>query len=117
MDVPEGRLVLSSSLLSSAHAIFHCPVCLRERGELIRYAPCQRHCVICQCEALEPLETAAESAPLPSPDEILADPAASGWLKNALRAAMTRDPVDAANDAEWVFRLLERRARHALSKN
>ena len=116
MDVPEGRLVLSSSLLSSVHTIFHCPVCLRERGELICYAPRQRHCVICQCEALEPLETATEPAPLPSPEAILADPAASGWLKNALRAAMTRDPVDAANDAEFLFRLLDRRACQILSK-
>jgi hypothetical protein len=91
-------------------------VCLRERGELIRYAPCQRHCAICQCEALEPLATATEPAPLPSPDEILADPAASGWLKNALRAAITRDPVDAANDAEFLFRLLDRRACQILSK-
>jgi hypothetical protein len=28
------------------------------------------------------------------------DPAASGWLKNALVEAINRDPVDAAGDAE-----------------
>jgi hypothetical protein len=116
VDVPEGRLVLSSSLLSAIHAILHCPVCLRERGELIRYAPCQRHCAICQCEALEPLETATDPTPLPSPDEILADPAASDWLKNAIRTSLTRDPVDAANDAEFLFRLLDRRVCQILGK-
>lgn len=72
--------------------------------------------MICQGEALEPLETATEPAPLSSPADILADPAASGWLKNALRAAMTRDPVDAANDAEFLFRLLDRRVCQILSK-
>lgn len=46
-------------------------------------------------------------------DEItttLKDPAASDWLRDALRTAMERDPVDAANDAEVLARLLEDRA-------
>lgn len=34
-----------------------------------------------------------------TPELILNDPAASFWLKNALRSALERDPVDAANDA------------------
>ena len=48
----------------------------------------------------------AESADRPAIDEILADPAASVWLKAALRSALSRDPVDAANDADVLARLL-----------
>ena len=33
-------------------------------------------------------------------DEVLVDSAASYWLKMALRSALCRDPVDAANDSE-----------------
>ena len=43
---------------------------------------------------------------LPSIDEVLADPAASYWLKAALCSALRRDPVDAANDSETLARLL-----------
>lgn len=42
-------------------------------------------------------------------DEILADPAASFWIKSALRAALDRDPVDAANDAEVLASVLHSR--------
>jgi hypothetical protein len=38
------------------------------------------------------------------------DPAASGWLKNALVEAINRDPVDAAGDAEVLYRILKLRA-------
>ena len=51
---------------------------------------------------------------LPSIDEVLADQAASFWLRNALLAALSRDPVDAANDAEVLARLLDRRSREIL---
>ena len=44
---------------------------------------------------------------MPTIQEVLADPAASFWLKNALRSALIRDPVDAARDAEVLFALLE----------
>jgi hypothetical protein len=54
---------------------------------------------------------------LPSIEEILLDPAASFWLRNALRSALTRDPVDAANDAEVLARLLDRRCRSILEKS
>lgn len=37
---------------------------------------------------------------------ILADPAASYWIKDALRSALTRDPVDAVNDAEVLAKVL-----------
>lgn len=52
---------------------------------------------------------------LPTIEEVLRDPAASFWLKNALRSALARDPVDAANDAEILARLLDRRCRSILN--
>ena len=57
----------------------------------------------------------------PNPDElpeiatVLHDPAASSWLKKCLCSALSRDPVDAANDAEVLAQLLERRCRDVLS--
>lgn len=45
---------------------------------------------------------------------ILHDPTASFWLKDALRSAIKRDPVDASHDAALVARLLERIANEAL---
>jgi hypothetical protein len=54
---------------------------------------------------------------LPSIDEILADPAASFWLKRALRSALCRDPVDAACDSEILARLLGRRCDALLSED
>ena len=50
----------------------------------------------------------APPLPPPSIEEVLGDPAASSWLTNALLAALSRDPVDAANDAEVLARLLDR---------
>lgn len=52
---------------------------------------------------------------LPEIQQVLLDPAASFWLKNALRSALERDPVDAANDAEVFAQLLDRRCRSMLS--
>ena len=58
---------------------------------------------------------------LSNPDElpeiaaVLHDPAASSWLKTCLCSALSRDPVDAANDAEILAHLLERRCRAILS--
>jgi len=51
---------------------------------------------------------------LPTIEEVLRDPSASAWLKAALRSALERDPVDAANDAEVLARLLDRRCRSML---
>jgi hypothetical protein len=48
---------------------------------------------------------------------VLADPAASHWLKAALRSALTRDPVDAANDADVLAQLLDRRVRAVLGSH
>src|SRR5438067_2442825 len=56
-------------------------------------------------------------AELPQIDEVLRDPAASFWLKDALRSALERDPVDAANDARVLARLLNRRSRAILSES
>ena len=52
---------------------------------------------------------------LPTIEEVLRDPAASFWLKGALRSALVRDPVDAANDAEVLAELLDRRCRSIFS--
>jgi hypothetical protein len=56
-----------------------------------------------------------QAADLPTIDEILDDPAASFWLKAALHSALSRDPVDAANDADVLARVLERRCRDILN--
>lgn len=48
-------------------------------------------------------------------EDVLRDPAASLWLKVALRSALCRDPVDAANDAEVLARLLGRRCEEILA--
>ena len=52
---------------------------------------------------------------LPSIEEVLSDFSASFWLKNALRAALARDPVDAAHDSEVLAQLLERRCKEILA--
>ncbi len=40
-------------------------------------------------------------------NEIMKDPSASFWLKDALKKAVKRDPVDALNDAQILARILE----------
>jgi hypothetical protein len=52
---------------------------------------------------------------LPGIEEVLADPAASFWLKTALRSSLCRDPVDAAHDSDILARLLGRRCDAILS--
>ena len=49
-----------------------------------------------------------------SAQEILASPAASKWLQEALRSALERDPVDALNDALALSEVLETRLRMVL---
>ena len=58
-----------------------------------------------------------EDPELPQIEEVLRDPAASFWLKDALNSALARDPVDAANDAEVLARLLDRRCRQILGQS
>ncbi|MCH8962282.1 MAG: hypothetical protein IH820_13440 [Bacteroidetes bacterium] len=43
----------------------------------------------------------------------LSDSAVSSWLKTALEALMLRDPVDAANDTEYLAKLMRDRADDA----
>jgi hypothetical protein len=52
---------------------------------------------------------------LPSIEEVLHDPAASSWLRTGLHSALDRDPVDAANDAELLARLLDARCNKILT--
>jgi hypothetical protein len=54
------------------------------------------------------------SGELPKIATVLDDPAASSWLKTCLWSALSRDP-DAANDAEVLAVLLERRCGDILS--
>lgn len=49
--------------------------------------------------------------PIPAVAEILADRAASTWLKESLERALTRDPVDALNDALLLASVLEAQLR------
>lgn len=51
----------------------------------------------------------------PTAEEILSSAAASVWLQSALRAALLRDPVDAAADAALLARVLGSRADAVLA--
>lgn len=51
---------------------------------------------------------------LPPVEKLLSDPGTSFWLKAALRAAMTRDPIDAERDAGTLYLVLRCRAEQAL---
>ena len=44
-------------------------------------------------------------------EAVLADPSCSRWLATALRSALTRDPVDAANDAHFLANILREHCR------
>lgn len=68
-------------------------------------------------EKWDPLALAASgAAELATIDEVLADPSASFWLRHALLAALSRDPVDAANDAELLARLMDKRCCDVLKE-
>ena len=58
---------------------------------------------------------AAEPTIVPSIETLLADPSTSRWLRNGLRAALDRDPVDVANDAEILARVLALQASVAVT--
>ena len=94
-------------------SVLYCRPCLHGRGELIHYANPQRNCAVCQSE-LSPLDFAKQNHRLPGVDQVLADPTTSFWLCRALRGALARDPVDAANDAELLARLLDARCHEVL---
>jgi hypothetical protein len=59
-----------------------------------------------------PAEITASSGPTAA--EVLDDAAASKWLKNALREALHRDPVDALNDSLVLAAVLESHLREML---
>lgn len=42
-------------------------------------------------------------------NQVLADPTASAWLKSALRALESRDPIDALNDVHTLHELATER--------
>lgn len=45
----------------------------------------------------------------PSPEDIIAHPGTSYWLKDALQRALDRDPCDALGDAIMLAQVLSRR--------
>lgn len=52
--------------------------------------------------------------PSPAVEALLANPAVSNWLKDALRGAVRRDPVDAAGDAELLAQVMTARMNEIL---
>jgi hypothetical protein len=57
-----------------------------------------------------------EQSEVPTVEELFRDPSTSFWLRNALTSALLRDPVDAANDAEILARVLDRQCRLILGQ-
>ncbi|MCY1168788.1 hypothetical protein D9M73_87940 [compost metagenome] len=51
----------------------------------------------------------------PSIAQLMGDPGVSYWLKDSLRSALERDPVDAMKDAELLAQVLAHRALMQLS--
>lgn len=47
---------------------------------------------------------------------LMDDPAVSYWLKGAVRALMERDPVDAANDADVLAKIMGERVTALLKR-
>jgi len=45
------------------------------------------------------------------------DPAVSFWLRDALTSALSRDPVDAADDAGLLSLILDRRVKAMTARN
>lgn len=58
-----------------------------------------------------------EVAPVTQVVEVLGDPAASFWLRQSLRSALERDPVDALNDALVLASALDAQLRAVLGLN
>jgi hypothetical protein len=56
----------------------------------------------------------AVSTALHTPEAILADAASSSWIRTALQSALTRDPVDALNDALTLAAALDAHLRMLL---
>jgi hypothetical protein len=58
-----------------------------------------------------------EQPEVPTVEDLLNDPSTSFWLRNALTSALLRDPVDAANDAEILARVLDQQCRLILGQD
>lgn len=56
----------------------------------------------------------AVTSAVPAAETILADDAASAWMRSALETALTRDPVDALSDALALAAVLEAHLRAQL---
>ena len=56
----------------------------------------------------------AVTSAVPTAQTILGDHAASSWIRSALESALTRDPVDALNDALALAAALETHLRLTL---
>ncbi|MGE8063871.1 hypothetical protein [Pseudomonas sp. NPDC089569] len=48
--------------------------------------------------------------------KVLSSPGTSYWLRQSLQQALDRDCVDAANDAEYLSELLDRRCQPIISQ-
>ncbi|MFN9474512.1 hypothetical protein [Acidovorax sp.] len=58
---------------------------------------------------VEPTEAARFDASLPTCEELLQSCGTSFWLKGALQSALSRDPCDAAADADMLAAVLRKR--------
>lgn len=54
---------------------------------------------------------------IPSVDAALRNLATSSWLKNALLTALERDPVQAANEAQLLFEILDAHASEVVERS
>jgi hypothetical protein len=50
-------------------------------------------------------------------NEILADPGLSNWLKDAIKTAYERDPVDALNDVQRLLKMLGERYAQIVNRD
>jgi hypothetical protein len=48
--------------------------------------------------------------------EIVADPGMSYWLKDAIKTAYERDPVEALHDAHWLLKMLRERYTQVVNR-
>lgn len=58
---------------------------------------------------VEPMVAARLDAPLPTSEELMKSNSTSFWLKGALQSALSRDPCDAAADADLLAAVLRKR--------
>ena len=95
-----------------SHGIDHWPFGDRpkrkdRRQDLIRAAAM----IVAEIELID--GESSDVVTVPDAECMIADPTCSRWLKDALRAAIMRDPIDAANDAEILYRCLDNRCATA----